>query len=170
MSVSLIAAVAANRVIGNRGALPWRLPDDLARFRRLTMGHAVVMGHQTFDSMGKPLSGRRNIVLTRDTDLQIPGCAVAHSPAEALAAAGDRETFIIGGAAIYALFLPLADFMYLTLIDAEVPGETLFPDVRWEEWRVLRETPGRIDPRWPLPHRFVDCERATLLPPRAAPL
>lgn len=170
MSVSLIAAVAANRVIGSKGALPWRLSDDLARFRRLTMGHAVVMGHATFDSMGKPLSGRHNIVLTRDTALLIPGCDVAHSPAEALAAAGDRETFIIGGAAIYALFLPLADFMYLTLIDAEVPGETLFPDVRWEEWRVLRETPGRIDPRWPLPHRFVDYERVTLLPPRATPL
>jgi len=170
MSVSLIAAIAANRVIGNRGALPWRLPDDLARFRRLTMGHAVVMGRQTFDSMGKPLPGRRNIVLTRDTALRIPGCAVTHSPAEALAAARDEETFIIGGAAIYALFLPLADLMYLTLIDAEVPGETLFPDVRWEEWRVLHETPGRIDPRSPLPHRFVDYERATLLPPRATSL
>ena len=75
-----------------------------------------------------------------------------------------------GGAAIYALFLPRADLMYLTLIDAEVPGETLFPDVRWEEWLVLSDTPGRIDPRSPLPHRFVDYERATLLPPRATSL
>jgi dihydrofolate reductase len=170
MSVSLIAAVAANRVIGNRGDLPWRLPDDLSRFRRLTMGHPVVMGRSTFDSMGTPLAGRRNIVLTRTAGLRIPGCDVAHSPEEALAAAGDGETFIIGGAAIYALFLPLADLMYLTLIDAEVQGETLFPDVRWAEWRILRETPGRVDPRRPLPHRFVDYERATLLPPRAAPL
>ncbi len=179
MSVALIAAIAANRVIGDRGALPWRLPDDLARFRRLTMGHAVIMGRATFNSMGRPLSGRRNIVLTRDTALRIPGCDVTHSPGEALAAAGDGEKFIIGGAAIYALFLPLADLMYLTLIDAEVPGETLFPDVRWEEWRVLRETPGRVDAassysadsRSPLPHRFVDYERATLLlPPGATPL
>ena len=166
MSVSLIAAVAANRVIGNKGALPWRLPDDLARFRRLTMGHAVIMGHATFASMGRPLPGRRNIVLTREAALQISGCDMAHSPEEALAAAGGQETFIIGGAAIYALFLPLADLMYLTLIDVEVPGETLFPDVRWEEWRVLRETPGRVDPAStdsgsPLPHRFVDYARVT---------
>jgi dihydrofolate reductase len=169
MSVSLIAAIAANRVIGSKGALPWRLSDDLARFRRLTMGHAVVMGHATFDSMGRPLSGRRNIVLTRNAALRIPGCDVAHSPEEALAAAGDGETFIIGGAAVYALFLPRADLMYLTLIDTEVPGETLFPDVRWEEWRVFRETPGRLDARSPLPHRFVDYERVTVLPPRAVP-
>ena len=161
MSVSLVAAVAANRVIGNRGSLPWRLPDDLARFKRLTMGHAVVMGHATFDSMGRPLPGRSNIVLTRNTRLHIPGCAVVHSPEEAMTAAGDGETFIIGGAAIYALFLPRADRMYLTLIDAEVPGETLFPDVRWEEWRVLRETPASVGPRSPLPHRFVDYVRAT---------
>ncbi len=161
MSVSLIAAVAANRVIGNKGALPWRLPDDLARFKRLTLGHAVIMGHATFSSMGTPLSGRRNIVLTRDPALRLPGCAAVHSLDEALAAAGDQETFIIGGAAIYAVFLPLADFMYLTLIDVEVPGETLFPDVRWEEWRVVRETPGRADPGSPLPHRFVDYKRVT---------
>jgi dihydrofolate reductase len=169
MSVSLIAAIAANRVIGNRGALPWRLPDDLSRFRRLTKGHAVVMGHATFDSMGKPLSGRRNIVLTRAAGLRIPGCDIAHSLREALATAGDQETFIIGGAAIYALFMPLADRMYLTLIDAVVPGETLFPDVRWDEWRVLSETPGRVDPRSPLPHRFVDYARMTLPRPHTSP-
>jgi dihydrofolate reductase len=161
MPVSLIAAVAANRVIGNKGALPWRLPDDLARFKRLTMGHAVIMGHATFASMGKPLSGRQNIVLTRDPALRIPGCVVVHSVDEALAATGDQETFIIGGAAVYALFLPRADLMYVTLIDVDVPGETLFPDVRWEEWRVLRETPGRVDPRSSLPHRFVDYARAS---------
>jgi dihydrofolate reductase len=166
MSVSLIAAIAANRVIGYRGALPWRLPDDLSRFRRLTMGHTVVMGHATFDSMGTPLAGRRNIVLTRAAGLRIPGCDMAHSPEEALAAARDQETFIIGGAAIYAVFLPLADLMYLTWVDTEVPGETLFPDVRWDEWRIVRETPGRVDPRWPLPHRFVDYARVTVLPPR----
>ncbi len=169
MSISLIAAVAANRVIGNKGTLPWRLPDDLARFKRLTMGHAVIMGRATFASMGKPLSGRRNIVLTRDTGLQIPGCEMAHSAAEALAAAEDREAFIIGGAAIYALFLPLADLMYLTLIDVDVPGETLFPDVRWEEWRVLQETPGRTDQSSPLPHRFVDYARVTTAPTTTIP-
>jgi dihydrofolate reductase len=159
MSVSLIAAVAANRVIGSRGDLPWRLPDDLPRFRRLTMGHAVVMGRATFDSLRTPLAGRRNIVLTRAPALRIHGCDVVHTPEEALARAGDEETFVIGGAAIYALFLPMAERMYLTLIDAEVPGDAFFPEVRWEQWRILRETQGRVDPRRPLPHRFVDYQR-----------
>ena len=162
--MSLIAAVAANRVIGNKGAMPWHLPDDLARFKRLTMGHAVIMGRATFASMGRPLSGRQNIVLTRDPAVRIPGCDIAHSAPEALATAGSREAFIIGGAAVYALFLPVADFMYLTLIDADIPGDTLFPDVRWEEWRVLREAPGRTAESTPLPHRFVDYERAGRAP------
>jgi dihydrofolate reductase len=158
-SVSLIAAIAANRVIGNRGTLPWHLPDDLARFKRLTMGHPVVMGRATFQSMGKPLPGRRNIVLTRDRAAVIPGCELAHSLEEARALGGDQELFIIGGAAVYALFLPVADLMYLTLIDAEVTGDTFFPEVSWERWRILSETPCPVDPRHPLPHRFVDYER-----------
>ena len=159
MPVSLIAALASNRVIGNRGALPWRLADDLARFRRLTLGHAVVMGRATFMSMGRPLSGRQNIVLSSDLALLIPGCAVAHSPEQAIAAAGEGEVFVIGGASVYAHFLPLADRMYLTHIDADIPGDTLFPEVSWDEWRILRESapPGDVAN---LPsHRFVDYER-----------
>ena len=159
MAVALIAAVAANRVIGNQGALPWRLPDDLARFKRLTMGHAVVMGRATRGSMGRALPGRRNIVLTRDRAAIIPGCEIAHSLEEARDLAAGQDLFVIGGAAIYALFLPLAGLMYLTHIDAEVPGDTYFPEVQWEQWRVRSETPCPVDPRYPLPHRFVDYER-----------
>jgi dihydrofolate reductase len=159
MTVSLIAAVAANRVIGNRGTLPWRLPDDMARFKRLTMGHPVVMGRATFASMGKPLAGRRNIVLTRDRAAVIAGCQIAHGPDQALALGGDGEIFVIGGAAVYALFLPVATLMYLTLIDVDIPGDTCFPDVRWDQWRILSETICPRDPRHPLPHRFVDYER-----------
>jgi dihydrofolate reductase len=165
MPFSLIAAVAAHRVIGDRGRLPWRLPDDMARFRRLTMGHAVLMGRATFDSVGKPLSGRRNIVLTRTEGLLLPGCVVAHSREEAMAAAGDGECFVIGGADVYTQFLPLAHRMYLTLIDAEIPGDALFPEVTWSEWRIIAEAagaegPGGADPAGPpLPHRFVDYER-----------
>jgi dihydrofolate reductase len=118
------------------------------------------MGRATFRSMGKPLTGRRNIVLTRDRAAAIPGCEIAHSPEEARALGGGQEIFVIGGAAIYALFLPVADFMYLTLIDAEIHGDTFFPDVRWEQWRVRSETACPLDPLHPLPHRFVDYERA----------
>ncbi len=162
--VSFIAAVAANRVIGRAGVMPWRLPDDLARFRKLTMGHAVIAGRATFLSMGRPLAGRQNIVLTRDSALRIPGCDVVHSRDEALRAAhrpatqGLVEVFVIGGAAVYELFLPIAGRMYITWVDAEVPGDTLFPEVAWDEWRVVRETPAD-SVAGSLPHRFTDYER-----------
>ena len=124
--------MAANGVIGNQGALPWKLPDDMARFSRLTMGHAVIMGRATFASLNRPLTGRRNIVLTRNAGLRIQGCIVAHSREEALeAAAGDEEVFVIGGAAIYALFLPEAHRLYVTWIDAAVAGDAVFPAVDW---------------------------------------
>jgi dihydrofolate reductase len=157
MPFSLIAAIAAHRVIGDRGRLPWRLPDDMARFRRLTMGHAVLMGRATFDSIGKPLAGRRTIVLTRAEGLTLPGCEVVHTVQADAAAAGDGETFVIGGAAVYEQFLPLASRMYLTLIDAEVPGDALFPVVAWEEWRIVAEEAGPSGAA--LPHRFLDYER-----------
>jgi dihydrofolate reductase len=160
----LIAAVASNRVIGNKGSIPWRIPGDLPRFRRLTMGHPLIMGHSTFHSLGKPLPGRINIVLSRDPSLGIPGCTVVRSREEALGAAeaADRdagEVFVIGGASVYALFLPLAARMYITWVDAVVPGDTLFPEVAWDRWRVLRETAP--EPAGPavLPHRFVDYVR-----------
>jgi len=161
VNISLIAAIAANGVIGNRGSLPWKLPDDMARFRGLTMGHSVIMGRSTFESLGKPLRGRRNIVLSRNTGLRIEGCLVVHSTERALEAAdGDEEAFVIGGAAIYGLFLPDAHRLYLTWIDVEVPGDTLFPAVDWRAWRVTREIAGSTGEGVPFPHRFVDYERA----------
>jgi dihydrofolate reductase len=162
VTTSLIAAVAKNGVIGNEGALPWKLSDDMARFKRLTMGHAVIMGRSTFESLGKPLRGRRNIVLSRNAGLRIEGCTVVHSPLAAReAAAEDAEAFVIGGAAVYGLFLPEADRLYLTWIDEEVRGDTRFPVVNWSEWRVIRETAGSPPgPAVSHPHRFVDYERA----------
>ena len=159
MTVSLIAAVASNGVIGRRGALPWKLPGDLARFKRLTMGHPVIMGRSTFQSMGRPLPGRTNIVLSRDAHLRIPGCTVVHGAAEALQAAsgtGTDESFVIGGAEVYALFLPEAGRMYLTWVDADVEGDAVFPPVEWSQWKPTRETPGR---EGSVPHRFTDYER-----------
>lgn len=162
MTFSLVAAVAANGVIGNRGALPWKLPDDMSRFRALTMGHVVIMGRSTFSSMGKPLAGRRNIVLSRDARLRIDGCRVAHSLAEARESAAegpeaDPEVFVIGGAAVYAEFLAEARRLYITWIDVDVPGDVRFPDVDWSAWRLTREEPGTLNAAWP--HRFVDYER-----------
>ena len=157
--LSLIAAVASNGIIGARGRMPWRIPDDAARFRRLTMGHALIMGRATFASMGKPLDGRRNIVLTRAASLSIAGACVAHTPEEAMAqTAGDTEVFIIGGAEVYALFLPLADRMYLTWVEAEVEGDISFPAVAWEEWEIEAETRAP-EIQGVLPHRYVDYVR-----------
>jgi len=164
VTISLIAAVAANGVIGRRGKLPWKLPDDMARFRALTMGHPVIMGRSTFESLTKPLAGRRNIVLSRDPGRKIEGCIVVSSPEDArrAAAAGAApaggEAFVIGGAALYAAFLPEARRMYLTWIDADVEGDATFPPVDWSQWRVSSETLG--PPGAALPHRFVDYERS----------
>jgi dihydrofolate reductase len=166
MTVSIIAAIAANRVIGNRGALPWRLRDDMKRFARITAGHPVVMGRTTFESLRGPLKGRRNIVLSRSDALSIVGCEVVHSREEAIAAAAmpreqptPDELFIIGGAEVYRLFLPVARRLYITWIDAEVTGDAFFPGVHWAEWRIIRELPASPDPSSALPHRFVDYER-----------
>ena len=132
----IVAAVARNGVIGIDGRLPWRIPEDMAHFRRLTMGHALVMGRQTYDSIGRPLPGRLNIVLTRRANWVAAGVSVARSLEEALelAAAHRADTIIMGGAEVYRAALNLADRMELTEVDAEPDGDTFFPDVDWSEW------------------------------------
>jgi dihydrofolate reductase len=157
--ISLVAAVAQNGAIGSRGALPWRLPADLARFRTLTTGHAVLMGRKTFQSIGGPLADRRNIVLTRDPAFRALGCQVAHSVEQALAAAGRDELFVIGGASVYELFLPLAGRLYVTRIAAEVPGDAFFPAIDEKAWQLVERTPGTVDAGNPLPHEFLVYER-----------
>jgi len=157
--ISLVAAVAAHRVIGNQGRLPWRLPADLARFKRLTTGHAILMGRKTFRSIGRPLPGRRNIVLTRDVGFRAAGFEIAHSVEQSLAAAGRGELFVIGGASTYELFLPLADRLYVTRIAAEVPGDAFFPALDEKAWQLVEKTPGTVDAANPLPHEFLVYER-----------
>lgn len=130
MRVSIIAAVADNGVIGRAGGLPWRLPADLRAFKRLTMGHHVIMGRKTWASIGRPLPGRTMVVLTRDAGLVLPGAHVVHALPDALAlarAAGDTEAFVIGGAEVYERALPLADRLYLTRVHAQVEGDVRFP-------------------------------------------
>lgn len=139
--ICIIAALARNRTIGLGNAMPWRLPEDLKRFRRLTMGHAVIMGRKTFESIGTPLTGRNNIVITRSQSWSQPGCLVAHSLEAALAAAdGSRDAFVIGGAQIYALALPRASRLYMTEIERDFEGDAFFPRFDRSQWReVARE-------------------------------
>lgn len=159
MKACLIAAVARNLAIGGGGRLPWRLPADLSRFRRLTWGHAVLMGRRTFDSIGKPLEGRTNIVMTRDPAWSRPGCLTAHSLQEAAALCGGGTVFVIGGASLYALFLPLADRMRLTHVDLEPEADSFFP--RWDpaEWETESVEEGTVDADNPIPHRFAAYRR-----------
>jgi len=140
--VAIVAAVARNGVIGHRNRMPWHLPEDLRRFRQLTLGHAVIMGRRTFESIVKPLAGRNNIVVTRSPDWTRAGCHAAHSLEAALAAVHEREdAFIIGGAQIYALTLPAADRLYTSETERDFEGDAFFPEFDRSRWReVSRES------------------------------
>ena len=137
--ISLIAAVARNGVIGKDGQVPWHLPDELERFKATTMGHPLVMGRRTFESIGRTLPGRRTIVVTRDPRWHHPGVESAHSFAEALSLAGPAdEVFVAGGAEVYAEALPFAHRLVLTEVDAEPEGDTWFP--AWDRARWVEES------------------------------
>jgi len=136
--VTLIAALGRNRVIGKDGTMPWHLPEDLKHFKALTMGHPMIMGRKTFDSIGRPLPGRRSIVITRDRAWRVPGVEVAHSFDEALDLAGPADrVFVIGGGEVYAVSLPFADRLELTEVDAEPEGDTWFPEWDPAQWREV---------------------------------
>ncbi|RKH64659.1 dihydrofolate reductase [Corallococcus aberystwythensis] len=156
--VSAIVAMAANRVIGQGNTLPWRLPPDLARFKRLTLGHTLVMGRKTYDSIGRPLPGRTTVVLTRQRDWAAPeGVRVAHTVEEALEGAqGDSEVFIAGGADLYAQTQARWHRLYLTRIERDFPGDTLFPPVDLSGWRQVEE---ERHPEGDLPFAFLTYER-----------
>ena len=133
--VSLVAAVSANGVIGDQGRLPWHLPDDLKRFKALTLGHTIVMGRKTWQSIGRLLPGRRNVIVSRDPDLRIEGAEVVSSVVSAIAiAAGDEEVFVIGGGEIYQTTIDLADRLQLTEVALDVPGDAFFPDIDRAQW------------------------------------
>lgn len=141
--ITLIAALARNRVIGARGGLPWHLPEDLAHFKAVTLGHPMVMGRATFDSIGRALPGRRTIVVTRDRAWRHPGVEVAHSIEEAIDLAGPvSEVFVVGGGQIYRQAMPWAHAMVLTLVDAEPEGDTTFPQWDPAHWSESERTTG----------------------------
>ena len=158
MEVSLIAAMAANRVIGRGGGLPWHLPPDLKRFKKLTLGHWMLMGRRTWDSIGrKPLPGRPTIVVTRDPAYTAEKAHVARSVEEGLAlaeAAGETELFVAGGAAIYAATLDRADRIHLTLLERELEGDTFFPELDPARWRLVWEEAHPPAGTPPAPFRF----------------
>jgi dihydrofolate reductase len=133
----IIAAVAENNVIGNENALPWRIPEDLARFKSLTLGHTLVMGRKTFESIGRPLPGRTTLVLTRRDDFEVPGVLVAHDLSEAVSMAPGPHVFVVGGADIYRLFLPLATRLYLTRVHGTYEGDTRFPPFDARAWKLV---------------------------------
>ena len=137
------AAVAANGVIGRDGGLPWHLPEDLARFKRLTLGHVLVMGRRTYESIGRPLPGRTTIVLTRQPQWAAGGVEVAATLDEALdrAASIDDQVFVVGGTEVFAEALPIADRMALTLVHHDADGDTYFPAVDWAQWREVHREP-----------------------------
>ena len=158
--ISLIVAVSTNNVIGSQGELPWRLSDDLRRFKAITMGKPIVMGRKTYESIGRPLPGRQNIVITRQSEFEAAGCDVVGSKTAALAAAGEAdEVMVIGGSEVYALFLPDAGRLYLTRIHAEVEGDAWFPEIARDEWRLTADEPHAADERNEYDYSFLTYER-----------
>lgn len=163
MRVSLIVAMAANGVIGRDNGLPWRLPQDLKRFKALTLGHTLVMGRKTWDSIGRPLPGRRMVVITRRPDWHPEGIEVVHSLDEALsvaAEAGDAEVFVAGGGEIYRQALPRADRIHCTRVEAEIPGDTRFPDIDLKDWKIVEEEHHEPDADHAFPFTFQVLDRA----------
>ena len=160
MRITLIAAMAANRAIGLDNRLPWRLPADQRRFKRLTMGHPMIMGRRTFDSIGGvPLPGRPTIVVTRDPRWSAPGVEVAHSVDEALDRARGDEVFVAGGEEIFRLALPRADRIQLTRIDQDFPGDTFFPEIDESDWETVEREDHGPTAETPFAYSFLVMDR-----------
>ena len=160
MRISLVVAMARNRVIGRDNALPWRLPADLAHFKRVTMGHPVVMGRRTYESIGRPLPGRKNIVVSRNPDFTAPGVTVVPSLEAAWKAAGDAgEVSVIGGTTLFEETLPIADTIHLTEVEADVEGDTWFPEFDRGEWTETEVARHPADARNAYPIRILRLDR-----------
>jgi dihydrofolate reductase len=174
MRISIIAAVATNGVIGRNGKLPWHLSTDLKRFKRLTMGHTIIMGRKTWESIGRPLPGRKTVVVTHQSEYHVADEAVriASSLEEALQiaeAAGDDEAFIVGGAEIYRYALPRADRLYFTEVATDVEGDAYFPmnfdSFDWDSWAHLETEAHEADAENEYAFVFVTLERRTTVLP-----
>ncbi len=157
MIISLVAAAGNHNVIGGDNKLLWKMPTDMKFFRDLTSGHSVIMGRKTYQSFGKPLKNRRNIVITRDKDLTIEGCEVVNSLEEALKLVeGETEVFIIGGANIYAQSMAVANKIYLTRIFGDFEGDAYFPEVYQKDWLQTKVSEYPADEKNPYPFAFLE--------------
>ncbi|RFB16869.1 dihydrofolate reductase [Bacillus sp. HNG] len=159
--ISLLLAMDKNQLIGKDNDLPWRLPADLAYFKRVTMGHPIIMGRKTYDSIGRPLPGRENIIVTRDTSYKAEGCKVIHSIDEIvkMSEETEQELFVIGGAEIFKEILPYSDRLYITVIDEEFEGDTYFPAFDKAEWQVISKEKGIKDEKNPYEYTFLVYEK-----------
>ncbi|WP_276351374.1 dihydrofolate reductase [Cohnella caldifontis] len=159
MTVTLIAAAASNRVIGNENRLPWKLPADMAYFVEQTRGKPVLMGRKTFESLRKPLKDRLNVILSRTWTEAPEGCMIVRSPEDALELGAGRELMVIGGEEIYRLLLPFADKVLLTEIGRPYEGDAYFPELDSAEWALVSRKPGVRDEKNDLPYAFCVYER-----------
>lgn len=162
--ICIMAAMGKKWELGNRNKLPWHLPDDLKRFREITRGHPIIMGRKTYESIGKVLPERKNIIVTRNPEYSVPGGTVVGSMEDAFQEARkdkgtNEDIFVIGGGEIFKLALPYADKMYLTFVDGEIPADTYFPEFNEDEWQVTDAILHAADDRHAFPFIFKTYER-----------
>lgn len=159
MIVTIVVAISENNAIGKNNQLLWYLPADLKHFKNITTGHTVIMGRKTYDSVGKPLPNRRNIIITR-RDITIEGCQVARSIEEALALSNsEQEVFIVGGAEIYKQSIHLTDRIYLTIVHQKFDADSFFPEINYDQWRETEREDHQPDEKNNLPYSFITLVR-----------
>jgi dihydrofolate reductase len=158
--ISLLVAMDNNRTIGKNNDLPWYLPADLKYFKKVTMGHPIVMGRKTYESIGRPLPGRENIIITRDKSYDIESAQVVHSIQEAIDVTKDEdEVFVIGGAEIFKQYMPDSDRLYITQIEHDFDGDTFFPEINYAEWKIISKEKGIKDEKNPYDYYFMIYDR-----------
>ncbi|WP_416147101.1 dihydrofolate reductase [Salipaludibacillus sp. HK11] len=158
--ISMIAAFAEGRVIGKNGDMPWHLPAELQYFKKITTGHPILMGRKTFESIGRPLPKRRNIVLTRDRDFSVEGVEIIHELSDVDQLMKERdEFFVIGGTTLYEQLLPKAERLYITKIHQFFEGDTFFPEISEKDWEIVSEEQGIVDEKNQYSHTFLIYER-----------
>lgn len=160
LSISFIVAMDIQQAIGLGNALPWRLPADLAYFKKTTMDHTILMGRKTYESIGKPLPNRTNVILTQNKEFEAEGCIIVHSVEEAIEMAKNQEVFVIGGAEVFELFMPVVERLYITLIEHEFEADTFFPEFDVEDWVLNSSEDGIKDAKNPYEYSFLVYDKA----------